>query len=334
MSYAYRSPRSSDSRASWLAFALYVGIALLLMLSDRGNGTGAQIRLYAAEVLQPVWWMAASPLRAWDAGREHMRSRSTLIEDNRRLRTQLMLAQTRMHRLAAVGTENQRLRELLNGSAASRLEVQLVDIQQVDLNPARQRILLAAGTRQGVRVGQAVVDADGLLGQVVQVGDGFATALLITDTDHGVPVLESRTGLRLIAYGTGEPDRLRIPNIPQSAQLRAGDMLLTSGVGGRFPPGLPVATITALKPDESRSFVVAEALPAGHVDEGGQVLLVRDLRPLSPLTVPAPTPAPATNDAAPASPPETTVRDAATAAPVMPGTTPASTQTNGAETRR
>ena len=96
MSYAYRSSRSSDSRASWLAFSAYVAIAVVLMMSDRSDGIGAKLRLYAAEVLQPVWWMAASPLRAWDASREHLRSRDALIKDNRRLRTQLTLAQTRL----------------------------------------------------------------------------------------------------------------------------------------------------------------------------------------------------------------------------------------------
>jgi rod shape-determining protein MreC len=288
-----------------MALSAYCALSIVLMLSDKNSGISKALREHTAELLQPVWWLAAAPKRAYNASIDYFRTGADLRDENAALREEIMLANTRMRRLSAVSAENQRLRRLLGGTAASQLKVQLVDIQQVDLSNTKQRLLLAAGANNGVQVGQAVVDADGLLGQVIQVNYSFSTALLITDSDHSVPVLEARTGLRLIAYGTGESRSLRVPNIPQSAQLKVGDVLISSGVGGRFPPGFPVAIIERLEPDETRSFVQAYATPAAHVDQGGEVLLVKDLRPLSspkddPVPVPAQTPdatAPAENSA-------------------------------------
>jgi rod shape-determining protein MreC len=278
-----------------MALSAYCALSIILMLSDKNSGISKALREHTAELLQPVWWLAAAPKRAYNASIDYFRTGADLRDENAALREEIMLANTRMRRLSAVSAENQRLRRLLGGTAASQLKVQLVDIQQVDLSNTKQRLLLAAGANNGVQVGQAVVDADGLLGQVIQVNYSFSTALLITDSDHSVPVLEARTGLRLIAYGTGESRSLRVPNIPQSAQLKVGDVLISSGV----------AIIERLEPDETRSFVQAYATPAAHVDQGGEVLLVKDLRPLSspkddPVPVPAQTPdatAPAENSA-------------------------------------
>jgi rod shape-determining protein MreC len=132
---------------------------------------------------------------------------------------------------------------------------------------------LAAGTRDGVHVGQAVIDAGGLMGQVIATTGNSATVLLLTDPDHAVPVTVARNGVRLIVYGRG--DKLELRDIPLSAGVEVGDEIVTSGLGGRFPAGFPVGSITALRPDDTHAFLVGELKPAAQLDRGRDVLLLR-----------------------------------------------------------
>ncbi len=143
----------------------------------------------------------------------------------------------------------------------------------IDLDPVRQRLVLAAGTRDGVHVGQAVIDAGGLMGQVIATTGNSATVLLLTDPDHAVPVTVARNGVRLIVYGRG--DTLELRDIPLSAGVEVGDEIVTSGLGGRFPAGFPVGSITALRPDDTHAFLVGELKPAAQLDRGRDVLLLR-----------------------------------------------------------
>src|SRR6185436_1760578 len=208
---------------------------------------------------------------------ENLRLSSQLKEDNDRLQKALVFSQSRLHRLRAVADENQRLRQLLGGTRGYRLNVQMVGIVDIDLDPYRQRIVLDAGSDSGVRIGQALIDSGGVLGQVIEVSAHRSTALLLTDIDHAIPVQVARSGLRTIAYGIGRTDRMDLPNIPQSADIQVGDLLVTSGIGGRFPAGFPVGVVTDLHPDNTRLFVVAEAKPAAHLANGSEVLLISNL---------------------------------------------------------
>ncbi|KAA2283934.1 rod shape-determining protein MreC [Arenimonas fontis] len=268
------APRLSDSAAGTLPLLAYLAIALVLMVADSRGDFGARARAQMSLAAEPVWWLASAPSRVARALRENFVTRAGLREENLRLRRELELSNARLHRLLAVAEENQRLRELLGGTRGYRLQARLVGILDVDLDPARQRILLDAGERDGVAVGQAMIDAGGVLGQVIEVGPRTATALLLTDPDHAVPVQVARSGLRLIAFGTGRADRLLLPNIPQSADIRVGDRLVTSGIGGRFPAGFPVAVVASVRPDESGLFMLAEARPTARLDRGVEVLLV------------------------------------------------------------
>src|SRR5690606_20261897 len=184
------------------------------------------------------------------------------------------------------------------------------------LEPSRQRLLLDAGSAHGVRMGQSVIDAGGLLGQVIAVTPATSTVLLLTDLDHAVPVLVPRTGLRLVAYGIGRSDRIELRNIPVSADLREGDVVVTSGLGGRFPPGFPVGTVAALRPDDSHAFIVGELLPSAQLDRGRDVLLLQESRDPDAITGTAPVAgtedagAAATESASPdVTPPEDTTGD-------------------------
>jgi rod shape-determining protein MreC len=288
VAYPGKAPSRGDSALSTLPLLMYLAIAIGLMIADHRHGFGAVARQQAALATQPVWWLASAPTRLFRAGAETLATRGQLQDDNERKRHELQLAIARIHRLNAVADENVRLRRLLGGTRGYALDVRMAGIVDIDLDPFRQRLVLDAGAQEGVRVGQALIDSGGVMGQVVEAQPHRSVALLITDPDHAVPVQIARSGLRTIAFGTGRSDLLLLPNIPQSADVRVGDVLITSGIGGRFPAGFPVATITRLKPDQLRLFVVGEALPAAHLDRGNEVLLIGNLPAALDVGPPAP----------------------------------------------
>jgi rod shape-determining protein MreC len=283
--------RLSESAAATLPLLAYLTLAITLIVLDQRGGYGSAVRTQLSVAVEPIRWLARAPGLLFGAADEVLTTRSQLERDNAELRAALHTSTARLHRLAAVAQENQRLRELLGGTRGYRLEAKLVGIADIDLDPFRQRLLLDAGSAEGVRVGQVLVDAGGVMGQVIEVAAHRATALLITDPGHAVPVQVARSGLRAIAYGAGDAARLRLPNLPQSGDIRVGDRLITSGIGGRFPAGFPVAVVTAIEPDETRLFVVAQAEPMARMNRGLEVLLVGEIADESGYGPEAPPPA-------------------------------------------
>lgn len=267
-------------------------VAGALMALDYRGGWLHALRTRSEAAMQPLWWLAGLPSRAGESLRENAVTRTQLASDNARLREALLLAEARNARLRTAAAENARLRGLLDSAERGRLDVQLASVINVDLDPTRQRLLLDAGSTGGVRVGQPVIDAGGLMGQVIATTPTTATVLLLTDPDHAVPVMVARSGVRLVVYGTGRSDALRLADVPLSADVRRGDQLLTSGLGNRFPAGFAVGTVGALRADDSRAFLEADVAPAAQLDRGRDVLLLRGYRPAAasartPATGPA-----------------------------------------------
>jgi rod shape-determining protein MreC len=286
------APRPGDV-AGTLRLLAYLALGLVLVVMDHRGDWLSRARGQAAVAMQPVWWLAGLPSRLGETMRDDAATRTRLAAENRELRNALLVAQARQARLLVEAQENARLRGLLGAARQGGLDVQLAPILDVDLDPTRQRLMLKSGTRQGVSRGQSVIDAGGLVGQVVEATPTTATILLLTDPDHAVPVAVARTGVRLIVYGTGRSDLLALRNVPLSSDVRAGDVLVTSGLGGRFPPGFPVGTIAALRPDDSRAFLVGDVAPAAQLDRGRDVLLLRERprdRPVDAATTTGPTP--------------------------------------------
>lgn len=313
-------PRLSESAGGTLPLLVYLALATMLMVADQRGGFGVQARQSLALLAEPVWWLAAAPGRLAGGLGAMFTTHAELRAENEQLRRDLQIDSGRLHRLLAVAEENERLRALLGGTRGYRLSAKLVGILDIDLDPTRQRIVLDAGTDDGVVVGQAMIDAGGVLGQVIEASRNRATALLLTDPEHAVPVQVARSGLRTIAFGTGRTDRLLLPNIPQSADIRVGDRLVTSGIGGRFPAGFPVGTVERLHPDDTRLFVVAEARPAARLDRGLEVLLVSNARNEADAGPPAPV-----QEDAPTSgtaPPDASAAPDAAAATAAPETRP------------
>ncbi|MDT3430070.1 rod shape-determining protein MreC [Stenotrophomonas maltophilia] len=264
--------RSGDA-ASPLRLLAYLALAITLIVLDDQAGWLARLREQANSLVQPVWALAGLPGKLGNQVKDSAVSHTQLVTENRELRNQLLLANARLTRLQTAALDNAQLRELLNVAERSGLDVQLAPILDIDLDPVKQRLVLDAGSREGVHVGQAVIDAGGLMGQVISVTGGTSTVLLLTDPDHAVPVTVARNGVRLIVYGRG--DTLELRDIPLSAGVEVGDEIVTSGLGGRFPAGFPVGTITGLRPDDTHAFLVGELKPAAQLDRGRDVLLLR-----------------------------------------------------------
>ena len=302
------SPLFAEGGNGTLRLVAYLALAGILMVADHRGRYLDGFRAAAARLTGPVYTVAEAPAKLAAATRLAVADRRDLMHENSELRDQLLLAQARLARLGAVQDQNARLRELLDARTKLGLKAQLAELVDVDLDPFRHRILLDLGLNDGIARGQAVIDARGVMGQVLDVQPDRATLILITDPGHALPVRVVRSGLRTIAYGTGDVATLRLPHIPFSADVRPGDALVTSGVGGNFPAGLPVGTVREVTPDDSATFILAHATPAAGLARSGEVLVLHDERvllhapgepefefvgPPEALPVVAPEPAPA-----------------------------------------
>jgi rod shape-determining protein MreC len=271
--------------ASTLRLLAYLALTVALIFLDHRGGWLSQARAHADIVTQPLWWVAGLPGRLGTRMQDDAVTRSRLVEENRQLRNDLLVANARLTRLQTATIDNAQLRALLGVKTSRGLDVQLAPILNIDLDPTRQRLVLDAGSRDGVRIGQAVIDAGGLMGQIIQTTPSHSIALLLTDPDHAVPVAVARNGVRLIAYGRGRSDRLELSDVPLNSGVKVGDTIVTSGLGGHFPAGFPVGTVVALRPDDNHAFLIGDLKPAAQLDRGRDVLLLRSA-PAVPLVVP------------------------------------------------
>lgn len=277
----------AEGAVSTARLIAYLTLAMIVMVIDHRAGYLERARAMAGVLIEPAYRIAALPSDVARAGRLAVATQTQLVDENHDLREALLLAQVRLNRMSALTAQNDRLKKLLDVQKDLGLGVQLARLIDIDLDPFRHRIVLDAGSAQMIKVGQPVLDAFGIMGQIVEVLPNTSVALLITDPTHAIPVTVRRTGLRTIVYGTGAIDRLQLPNIPISADIKVGDELVTSGLGGRFPAGFPVGEIIEVSNDESGMFAAAIAKPAAALDRSGEVLLLQDLP--QPMGPPAPT---------------------------------------------
>ncbi|SFN62709.1 rod shape-determining protein MreC [Dokdonella immobilis] len=276
----------AEGAVSTARLIAYLTLAMIVMVIDHRGSYLERLRLFASTIVEPIYRAAALPSDVARAGSLAIATQSHLVDENRSLREALLLAQVRLNRMSALSAQNDRLKKLLDVQKDLGLGVQLARLIDIDLDPFRHRIVLDAGSAQSISVGQPVLDAHGVMGQIVEVLPNTSVAMLVTDPTHAIPVMIERTGLRTIAYGTGSIDRLQLPNIPISADIKVGDALVTSGLGGRFPAGFPVGEILEISNDESGMFAAAIARPAAALDRSGEVLLLQDLP--QPVGPPAP----------------------------------------------
>lgn len=222
----------------------------------------------------PIYWLADTPTRISNWSDTNIRSRSLLLEDNDKLRRENLLLSGRSQQLAALMAENTRLRALLNSAALLRNDVLVAELIGVSPDPARHQMILNKGAVDGVYVGQPLIDEQGLLGQVVEVSETSSRVLLITDATHAIPVQINRNGVRGIVEGTGALGSLEIHHVAATTDIEEGDLLVSSGLGGRFPVGYPVAVVNQIVRDPGRAFAIVTASPVAALDRSRHVLLV------------------------------------------------------------
>ena len=244
------------------------------MFADSRFDYLGRVRFYIAIVVTPLHLIADLPTRASEAFHAFF-AREELEADNKRLQDEMLMLQFKLQKLDHLEAENQRLDELLKASATvddAAVRAQLIGESS---DPFSKRVIINKGSNEGVYIGQPVVDAHGLMGQVMQVEPLLSWVLLITDPLHNTPVQVNRNGVRAIAAGT--PDslhQLMLENVPTSADIKVGDELVTSGLDQRLPAGYPVGVVISVKIDGSQSFANIRVTPTAQLDRSRNVLLL------------------------------------------------------------
>jgi rod shape-determining protein MreC len=303
--------------ATFLTLAI---ASVALMVADQRYDQMGRVRAWLSTAAHPVQMAVDLPFRAWHWLTGSFADRSRLRRDNLELTARLRLANLQLQRFAALEDENRRLRDMRENSAGVADRVLVAAILNVDLDPFRHRVLVDKGAADGVFKGQAVLDAEGIFGQVALVHARTAEVILISDAEHAIPVQSNRSGLRSIAVGTGDSRRLSLPFVTVESDLKAGDLLISTGMGGVFPSGYPVAEVTRVERDPAATFAQVDARPTARLDRDRDVLLVWFDPPAPATPAAAEAAAPGTTAAAEAAAPAATAPDATM--PATPGATP------------
>jgi rod shape-determining protein MreC len=266
-------------------FALYAILSIGLMILDQRFDWLERAHYVMQAATYPLERAVSSPVAAWRWAQKSFASRDSLEAENQRLLTRVRGLEVRSMRYDALAKENAALiglHQALPPVASRWLPAEIVNIH---LNSLRQRVLIDRGSVNGVTAGQAVLDDHGVVGQTLHVGPWSAEVILITDPEHALPVQIERTGLRTIAVGAGDSSSLALPYLPANADIRVGDVIVTSGLGGVFPPGYPVAKVTEVHKDAVQPLAHVRAAPFARLDTDTEVMLIwfRHDSPAAPL---------------------------------------------------
>ena len=228
----------------------------------------------SGRALLPVHWLAMIPSRLDDWAQSTFFSRSDLETENSRLNQENLVHRAQLQRMGELAAENLRLRLLLNATELLGDSVLVTEVIGVSPSPKSHTLIIDRGASDGVYLGQPILDAQGLMGQVTSVFSGHSSVLLITDSSHALPVQVLRNGMRSIAEGTSDYNRMRLRFISPTADIKVDDKLVSSGLGGRFPPGYPVGTVESIRHDSGANFMEVKITPSAEIDRSKHLLLV------------------------------------------------------------
>ncbi len=250
-------------------------ICIVLMTADHRNNALQQARSSIGTYLvYPIQYLVAIPGNVIQWSVENLSSRNTLLEKNSELNRQNLELLVRQQQLQSLQQENARLRELMRSSARIDEDILIAEVLTVDQDYNRQQILINKGKSSNLYPGQPIIDAKGVMGQIVELTQYSARVLLISDPSHALPVQNNRNGVRTIAQGKGDPAEVDLLHIPNNTDIKIGDLLITSGLGGRFPSNYPVATVTEVEIRPGEEFARVAAKPTAELDTSREVLLV------------------------------------------------------------
>lgn len=252
------------------------------MLLDHRFNLLSEVRATVAVVVYPIQYAVNFPVSAGEWMDESFSSRESLLAEITTLKTQQTVLNARLQKMAALETENIRLRQLLDSTYKIGGKVLIAELTSVNLEPFSREIVINKGSSSGVYEGQPLLDANGIMGQITTVTPFTSTAMLITDPNHAIPVAVNRNGLRAIAIGS--KDALALPHFPNNADIKVGDLLVSSGLGGRFPTGYPVGTISQVEIDSGQPFARVSASPTALLQQTREVLLIWPEAKLERLT--------------------------------------------------
>ncbi len=253
---------------------LALACSFLLIFIDHRLQAMQPVRVFLNSLVAPVQYLAILPEQLLDNFSESVKTTDQLSAENKALKQRILKLQGQQQQLQFLQNENRRLRELLGSEARESARRMVAEVIAVASEPFSQQLVINKGTLSGVYEGQPVLDSSGIIGQVQDVGGNTARVLLISDQSHAISLRSERNDIRVLAQGTGDIGRLELMFIPHSTELREGDLLMSSGLGGVFPEGYPVARIASIVRDESLPFATVFADPVSALDRVRNVLLL------------------------------------------------------------
>jgi rod shape-determining protein MreC len=263
-----------------------VVLSITLMALDTRVAAVSRVRQALSVTLLPLQYVVSEPIKLVAKINTMVSSHDSLVQENIDLKAQQLLLKAQVQRLLAIESENNQLKALMQSSTQVQGKVLIAQLLSVDSDPFIHQVLLDKGSREGVFIGQPVLDSNGVLGKIIQVSPFSSRVLLINDPHSGLPIQVTRNGVRAIAMGDGYTGKLRVVNVTQTTDIKKGDMLVTSGLGDQFPEGYPVGVVSSVVKDPGLQFATINVEPSAHLDRARQVLLVWPNRSVPPIKIP------------------------------------------------
>lgn len=280
----------ASNPAGALRALLLIGVCIALMFYDHQHGHLEKIHATLATLVYPVQAAVNAPYALAGWAEEKLATHASLVKENTTLKQQTLADAVQLQQLAALEQENTRLRELMQAGSRVQGHVEVAELLAVDMDPFRHMMVINKGSHDGAFDGQTLLDARGIVGQILRTGPVSSEAALITDPGQAIQVQINRTGLRTLAEGTADVNLLSLPYLPNNADVKVGDLLVSSGLGGRYPAGYPVALITEVQRNPAEPFAHVSARPVADLDHGHEVLLY--FPAVAPPPMPKPEPQP------------------------------------------
>ena len=263
-----------NSRAANIRIVIFIVLSIAVMVLDHRFGHLDNLRSLLSTALYPVQYMVNLPVKLASSVKESAVSHQSLLEENRKLREEQLLLSSKLQRFSVLQAENDRLRMLFESSLKLAERVLIAELMAVEMQPFKHQIRINKGQKEGAYDGQPILDAAGIMGQIIHVSPFYSDVLLITDPTHSLPVEVNRNGLRAIAVGTGQSKILQLEHLPTNADVAVGDLIVSSGLGHRFPAGYPVGVVDQINLEPGEPFARITVVPSARLEQSREVLLV------------------------------------------------------------